>query len=62
MVDNLLRDGTALEDIEILSPMYRGQYGIDNLNSTLQRSFNPASKSKKEKQYKFREKFRNFIR
>ena len=59
MVNNLLRDGTALEDIEILSPMYRGQYGIDNLNSTLQRSFNPASKSKKEKQYGkiiFREK------
>ncbi|MGN1405865.1 MAG: AAA family ATPase [Erysipelotrichaceae bacterium] len=59
MVDNLLREGTALEDIEILSPMYRGQYGIDNLNSTLQRSFNPASKNKKEKQYGkiiFREK------
>lgn len=51
MVDNLLSEGISLEDIEILSPMYRGQYGIDNLNSTLQRSFNPASRSKTEKQY-----------
>ena len=36
MVDNLLSEGIFLEDIEILSLMYRGQYGIGNLNTTIQ--------------------------
>lgn len=35
-------------DVQVLSSMYRGQYGIDNLNLYLQNLLNPASKNKKE--------------
>lgn len=50
MVKALLSEGVSFDDIEILSPMYRGQYGIDNLNLSLQAAFNPKSDEKKEKQ------------
>ena len=41
MVSDLFNQGVSFDDIEILSPMYRGQYGIDNLNQSLQKAFNP---------------------
>lgn len=50
MVSKLFDEGVSFDDIEILSPMYRGQYGIDNLNQSLQTAFNPKSKDKLEKQ------------
>ena len=38
-----------LESFQILSPMYKGTYGIDNLNTVLQNAFNPKRKELKEK-------------
>ncbi|MBR2788863.1 MAG: AAA family ATPase [Erysipelotrichaceae bacterium] len=52
-----IRNGYSLNDIQILSPMYKGAWGIDNLNILLQDTFNPAAISKKEKkvgQFTFR--------
>ena len=39
----------SLESFQILSPMYKGTYGIDNLNTVLQNAFNPKRKELKEK-------------
>ena len=39
----------SMESFEILSPMYKGTYGIDNLNAILQNAFNPKRKELKEK-------------
>ncbi|MBR3228344.1 MAG: AAA family ATPase [Erysipelotrichaceae bacterium] len=49
MVNSDIENGNGLDDIQVLSPMYRGEYGIDNLNMLLQSSFNPRSIDKKEK-------------
>ena len=38
-------------DIQVLSPSRRGELGTINLNKTLQKALNPASDTKKEKQY-----------
>ncbi|MEG0308641.1 MAG: ATP-dependent RecD-like DNA helicase [Clostridium sp.] len=40
----------SVRDIQILSPMRKGQMGIDNLNSELQQVLNPKSKDKEEKE------------
>lgn len=59
MIQNNINDGIDLDDIQILSPMYVGEYGIDHLNNYLQEIFNPKEKNKKEKKfgkYIFREK------
>jgi len=53
-----LNNGYTLDDIQVLAPMYKGEFGIDNLNNTLQFAFNPKSISKNEKvygKYTFRE-------
>ena len=49
MINNDLNEGNDLDDIQILSPMYKGEYGIDNLNVVLQNSFNPKAINKNEK-------------
>lgn len=49
MINNDLNEGNVLDDIQILSPMYKGEYGIDNLNVVLQNSFNPKAINKNEK-------------
>ncbi|MBP5279240.1 MAG: AAA family ATPase [Erysipelotrichaceae bacterium] len=52
-----MRNGYSLNDIQVLSPMYKGSWGIDNLNVLLQDTFNPRSIDKKEKkvgQFTFR--------
>ncbi len=36
------------QKLQILAPMYKGINGIDNINISLQKVFNPESKSKKE--------------
>ncbi len=41
--------GYSLDEIQILAPMYKGEWGIDNLNLQLQSSFNPRSIDKAEK-------------
>lgn len=48
-IKNDINLGNNLDDIQVLSPMYRGIYGIDNLNLSLQEAINPPSKYKKEK-------------
>ncbi len=40
--------GLNENDIQILAPMYKGENGIDNLNISLQKLFNPASPKKEE--------------
>lgn len=44
-----IKDGYTLDEIQVLTPMYKGQWGIDNLNDQLQNTFNPADGKKKEK-------------
>lgn len=58
IVQNALEKGYELNDIQVLSPMYSGNAGIDLLNTTLQSAFNPKKKSKVEVsagQFVFRE-------
>ncbi len=38
-----------VESFQILSPMYKGTYGIDNLNNVFQNAFNPKSSNLKER-------------
>lgn len=38
-----------LEDIQVLSPMYRGAVGVDNLNERLQAALNPPAAQKAER-------------
>lgn len=48
VVKNALEKGYNIEDIQVLSPMYGGNAGIDVLNNALQEQFNPAKKNKRE--------------
>ncbi|MBR3005669.1 MAG: ATP-binding domain-containing protein, partial [Erysipelotrichaceae bacterium] len=38
-----------LDEIQVLAPMYKGEWGIDSLNYSLQEAFNPKDPCKKEK-------------
>lgn len=38
-------------DIQVLTPLYRGEAGVDALNSRLQAKLNPAKKGKKEQKF-----------
>lgn len=40
------------KDIQVLSPMRKGELGVNNLNSKLQGLLNPSSKNKKEKDFR----------
>ena len=44
-------NGFPLNEIQVLTPMYKGKWGIDNLNKNLQAVFNPKDISKVEKQF-----------
>lgn len=48
-INSLIDEGVDLENIQVLSPMYRGEFGIDSLNTSLQSFFNPPDKNKLEK-------------
>lgn len=41
-----------MRDIQVLSPMRKGESGINNLNKELQKVLNPVSKMKEEKEYR----------
>ncbi len=41
----------SLEDIQVLSPMKKGELGVNSLNDQLQKRLNPADKNKKEKAF-----------
>lgn len=58
LIKDNFRDGYDINDVQVLSPMYKGEWGIDNLNISLQDTFNPGDITKKEKKgtkYIFRE-------
>ncbi|MDP4117862.1 MAG: ATP-dependent RecD-like DNA helicase [Bacillota bacterium] len=43
-----LNSDNALEDIQILTPVKRGESGVENLNRVMQSTVNPPTKNKKE--------------
>ena len=43
--------GLRRDDIQVLSPMYRGAVGVDNLNRQLQEALNPAADGKPERSF-----------
>jgi exodeoxyribonuclease V alpha subunit len=47
-VKRFLNKGFTLDDIQILSPMRKGDLGVWNLNRLMQETFNPRAKGKKE--------------
>ena len=51
MIKMDMENGYGLDDIQVLSPMYKGEFGIDNLNLLMQKAFNPPDSDKKEKSY-----------
>ena len=58
LIQQDIAQGYSLDEIQVLAPMYKGEWGIDNLNVLMQETFNPADYDKKEKQsgkYIFRE-------
>ena len=48
VVNGAIEKGYSIEDIQVVSPMYKGSAGIDVLNNALQEYFNPAAGNKKE--------------
>ena len=48
IVQNALEKGYEMDDIQVLSPMYAGNAGIDVLNNALQEEFNPYEPLKKQ--------------
>lgn len=48
VIEVAISKGYKFEDIQVLSPIYRGETGIDNLNASLQKRFNPFSEDKKQ--------------
>lgn len=51
VVENALEKGYTIDEIQVLSPMYNGNAGIDVLNNALQSSFNPRDGLKEEYRY-----------
>lgn len=49
LIEEDIRNGYSLDEIQVLAPMYRGEWGIDNLNILMQDTFNPSVFNKKEK-------------
>lgn len=49
LINTNIDDGYSFDNIQVLAPMYRGEFGIDALNLSLQNSFNPKDKNKLEK-------------
>ena len=50
LINDDINNGYNLDDIQVLTPMYKGNYGIDNLNNILQEAYNPRSIDKVEKE------------
>lgn len=49
LIEGDIINGYSLDEIQILAPMYKSEFGIDNLNNLLQNTFNPKDKDKTEK-------------
>lgn len=48
IVRSWVNKGNSIDDLQVLSPMYKGPAGIDNLNVHLQQIINPISHGRKE--------------
>lgn len=48
LISKALDKGYRIEDIQVLSPMYKGVAGVDALNHVCQKVFNPPSEDKRE--------------
>ena len=48
---NIIDEDKDNLNVQVLAPMYKNEFGIDNLNNHLQDYFNPKDKDKKEKTY-----------
>ena len=48
LITKALDKGYRIEDIQVLSPMYKGIAGVDALNHACQKVFNPPSSDKRE--------------
>lgn len=53
IIDDALANGYSLEEIQVLSPMYKGGLGIDVANTILQETYNPPSEIKREIKNRF---------
>lgn len=51
LINQNLKEGYTLDDIQVLTPMYKGELGIDNLNNILQEAYNPRRIDKAEKEF-----------
>ncbi|MBR2991509.1 MAG: ATP-dependent RecD-like DNA helicase [Solobacterium sp.] len=51
IVRNAMEKGYLLNDIQVLSPMYRGNAGIDLLNNYLQEVFNPEEEGRRQMRF-----------
>ncbi len=51
IIDNALKKGHDIRDIQVLAPMYRGPAGIDGINKMIQEMVNPPSPKRKEVQF-----------
>ncbi|MBQ2505364.1 MAG: AAA family ATPase [Erysipelotrichaceae bacterium] len=51
LIDQDIKEGYSLDQIQLLAPMYKGNWGIDTLNVELQEAFNPAAYDKNEKRF-----------
>ena len=50
LIQEDIKNGYSLDEIQVLTPMYKGKWGIDNLNDELQNTFNPKDINKDEKE------------
>lgn len=48
IVRSWMKKGNSVDDLQVLSPMYKGTAGIDNLNKHLQQIINPMKPGRKE--------------
>ncbi|WP_018658616.1 SF1B family DNA helicase RecD2 [Allofustis seminis] len=51
IVTRAIEKGYTSEDIQVLAPMYKTAAGIDQLNKSLQKLFNPANPEKEEMEF-----------
>lgn len=49
VIERALKKGVAIDDIQVLAPMYRTNAGINKLNKEIQQLINPKERSKRER-------------
>ncbi len=51
IIENYIKHGYTIDDIQVLAPMYRNSSGINILNNKIQELLNPSSEDKHEFRY-----------